>query len=171
MNIYWTYLKSVLRHKWFVFLEGRKLGVPLFFLIIHDWDKFRPGMFIAYARYFGKHPKASEGNFNYWWNLHQKRSKHHWQAWVCLMDDGGQVALRMPGRFWREMVADWKGAGRAYGNSDTASWYLKRIDTKMWLHPETRIYVEQALDISSARIAYFNIQASYEDAKALGLVK
>ncbi len=35
-----NYFKYVVRHKWFVFLAGIKLGVPIMSLIIHDWDKF-----------------------------------------------------------------------------------------------------------------------------------
>ena len=49
---YLAYLKKLLLHKWFVFLECLKMGMPLVGLI-HDWSKFLPDEFIPYARYFG----------------------------------------------------------------------------------------------------------------------
>lgn len=40
MKRYWMYFKYVLKHKWLCFLVGRKLNVPLWCLLLHDWDKF-----------------------------------------------------------------------------------------------------------------------------------
>ena len=55
--MYWKYLKAVLKHKWFVFIECRKLGIP-WLGVIHDLSKFLPSEFIPYARYFyGPYPK------------------------------------------------------------------------------------------------------------------
>ena len=54
------------------------------------------------------------------------------------------VALRMPERYAKEMLADWRGAGRAYGNPDTKAWYLKRRNNII-LHHDTRQWVEEQL--------------------------
>jgi len=51
MRAYISYLKYILRHKWFVFWEACKLGIPWLGLI-HDWHKFLPDEFFPYARYF-----------------------------------------------------------------------------------------------------------------------
>lgn len=86
MKRYWQYLKYVLRHKWFVFRAGLKLGVPTWMLILHDWDKFLPDEWFPYARTFYK-PDGSKqyiesAEFARAWMLHQHRNKHHWQYWL-----------------------------------------------------------------------------------------
>ena len=163
-----TYLKflwSLIRHKWFVFIECCKLGMP-WLGIIHDWSKFRPSEFVPYARYFyGKRTMADipgeimeifagerdfvEQAFDIAWLHHQKRNKHHWQYWLLVNDsDEPQIRpLPMPEHYRREMVADWRGAGRAYGNPDTQEWYLKNRE-KIILHPETRTLVELDLGMN-----------------------
>jgi len=52
----------------------------------------------------------------------------------------------MPEQYLREMLADWRGAGRAYGNPDTAGWYLKNRE-QIQLHPASRAWIEVMLDV------------------------
>jgi hypothetical protein len=83
------------------------------------------------------------------WNHHQKSNKHHWQYWCLTQDDDPDLALPMPDRYRREMLADWRGASRAYTGSDnTRKWYLERREkmTKR-LHPETRAWIEEQLGV------------------------
>ena len=190
MSIYLTYLRMVLRHKFFVFLEACRLGIPWLGLV-HDWTKFLPAEFVPYARWFygdcavayvcgsegfeeghtvtvyanppvqmyiksikrGKMYLKSLGEkaaFDGAWNHHQKRNKHHWQRWLLTLDsartDGKLFPVPMPDRYRREMLADWRGAGRAYGNPNTAEWYMKNRD-QMQLHPQTREWVEAELGL------------------------
>src|SRR5688572_9099157 len=89
MRRHWAYLKYVLRHKWFVFQECLKLGVPLWIAIVHDWDTFLPDEWLPYARTFYK-PDGSKQyvesiDFALAWKQHQHRNKHHWQYW-CNVD-------------------------------------------------------------------------------------
>lgn len=82
------YARYVLRHKWFVWREGRKLGLGVWQLLIHDWSKFLPSEWLPYARYFyGKPGEAGRQEFDLAWLLHQKRNPHHWQFWVLLEDN------------------------------------------------------------------------------------
>lgn len=138
------YLGALLRHKWFVFVEACKLGIP-FLGIIHDWSKFLPSEFIPYARYF--YGIGSKKKFNEAWLHHQHRNKHHWQRWMLTLDsassDGKIHALPMPDRYRREMLADWHGAGRAYG-SPTKKWYRQNKD-QIHLHRETREWIEKMI--------------------------
>jgi len=150
--MYWRYLKSVLRHKWFVFVECYKLGVPWLGLV-HDLSKFLPSEFVPYAHYFyGPYPRDDEYKpewvvdaFNYAWLHHQHRNKHHWQRWLLTMDSARGsdkiVPLTMPERFRKEMLADWRGAGRAYGNADTIGWYMKNVE-QIQLDGITRDWIE-----------------------------
>jgi len=51
------------------------------------------------------------------------------------------VPLPMPDRYRKEMLADWRGAGRAYGNQDTVGWYVKNRD-QIQLDGITRDWIE-----------------------------
>lgn len=195
MKRHWQYLKYVLRHKWYVFQECWKLGVPLWIAFFHDWDKFLPDEWFPYARTFYK-PDGSKQyvesvDFARAWMLHQHRNKHHWQYWLWIDMPSDNIAIPlpktdylvwdrgeaqrvvkrnsggvewhelqppfpadsvaggdpMPDVFRREMLADWRGAGRAItGKDETQTWYLANKD-KMKLHPETRAWIEMQLMI------------------------
>ncbi len=56
-------------------------------------------------------------------------------------------AIPMPDAFRKEMLADWRGAGRAItGKDNTNEWYRENKN-KMVLHPETRVWIEQQLKV------------------------
>lgn len=145
---HWQYLKYVLRHKWFVLLAGLSLRVPIWQLILHDWDKFLPDEWFPYARTFyapdGQKQYVESDAFTLAWNAHQKRNKHHWQYWMITWDRGETECLPMSDKHRREMLADWMGAGRALGKPDTALWYTQN-DHKIRLHPDTRAWIEEQL--------------------------
>lgn len=193
MRRHWQYLKYVLRHKWFVFLAGIELRVPLLVLFLHDWDKFLPDEWFAYARTFyaadGTKQYVPSVDFARAWMLHQHRNKHHWQWWLWVDMKSDNCAERLPqsdymvwdsgkvnrvvarnskGEKWcelqepypgdavccpdvmpdvymREMLADWRGAGRALGKSNTWEWYADNKD-KILLNPVTRAWIEAELE-------------------------
>jgi hypothetical protein len=67
---------------------------------------------------------------------------------VLYYDDGGVGAREMPEEYVKEMLADWRGAGRAIkGYDETKEWYLGRKDT-MLLNVNTRKWIEKELGIS-----------------------
>lgn len=170
MKHYWKYFKYVLKHKWHVYKAGRTFGVPILMLLWHDMDKFKWRMFKAYANYFynfknlptdrdvgranivagvvGWHPytqEQCEHDFNWTWNQHQKRNRHHWQNAVRKDDDGTEDVMEMEENDWREMCADWVGAGAAIPNAKPLKiWYA---ETDRQLHPNTRRNVERLLGI------------------------
>jgi len=143
------HLWKLLCHKWFVFVEACKLGVP-WLGFIHDASKFQLCELLPYARYFYGTSSPNERehgvDFDMAWNHHQKCNKHHWQYWVLINDrsDPQISALPMPERYILEMMADWQGAGRAYGSSDSIGWYEGTKD-KQIMHPDTRKRVEELL--------------------------
>ncbi len=150
MNRHLVYLKYVIRHKWYVFQACRELGVPLIQALLHDWSKFLPSEWSAYANTFynadgTKKPYAETEEFALAWCLHQKRNPHHWQFWLLYWDRGELEPMLMPARFVREMVADWVGAGLSItGRREAGEWYHANKD-KMKLHPMARAYAEQLL--------------------------
>lgn len=147
MKAHFTYLWCVLRHKWFVFLESRKLGVS-WLGIVHDWSKFLPSEFAPYAQHFyGNQPKKKDDSaFDIAWLHHQKRNRHHWQYWMLIQDNEEDKVLPMPGRYRSEMLADWHGAGRAYGNPNTRQWYEEHKH-EIIIHAETRAWIESQLGL------------------------
>lgn len=156
MNKHLKYLRYVLRHKFYVYQEGRKLGLGRIQLLVHDFQKFLPSEWFPYVETFYGHKldsvldkeelTAHSNSFDRAWLHHQKLGgKHHWQWWVLQEDDGAEKVLEMPDKYRREMLADWRGAGRAiHGKDETDSWYRKsRLGRK--LHPDTQAWVEQEL--------------------------
>lgn len=161
MKRHWQYLKYVLRHKWFVLQAGLSLDkpVPIWMLILHDWDKFLPDEWLPYARCFYKPDGSKQYDetpaFNMAWNAHQKRNKHHWQYWMITWDRGTTECLPIPDVYRREMLADWIGAGKAMGKPDTIRWYSDNRD-KMKLHPDTRAWMDYQMygvDTAGIRVA------------------
>ncbi|NIP85354.1 MAG: hypothetical protein GTO03_07250, partial [Planctomycetales bacterium] len=138
----------------FVFLECCKLGIP-WLGVIHDWSKLLPSEWKPYAQTFHgpwgyeNRPGWLIDKFDSAWLYHQNRNKHHWQYWLLVQDDDPDKILPMPDKYRREMLADWRGAGRAYtGKDNTKEWYLERRGK--WnkrLHPETKAWVEDRVGI------------------------
>lgn len=171
---HWKNLKYLARHKWFVFIAGRSLGVSFWRLLIHDWSKLTPSEWTPYAdSFYGNYPpwdrakiecpgysgKTKESvaeAFTRAWLHHVHFNKHHWQYWTLIDDPESRLnrfvgplsctkALMMPEKYAREMVADWFGAGRAItGKWDAKNWYEDRKEGIV-LHPETRKLVETLL--------------------------
>lgn len=160
MRKHWAHLNYVTRHKWYVFWECLKLGVPIWRALFHDWTKFLPCEWFPYAEFFNgnmmSREKAAALNYEFpvaddvelafeqAWNHHQKKNDHHWQFWVRLGDDGTTLTLPMPDNARKEMIADWRGAGKALGKPDTGAWYRANF-YKMKLHDDTRKQVELEL--------------------------
>jgi hypothetical protein len=136
---HWRYARYVWRHKVAVYRAGRRLGVGLWQLLVHDLSKLWPDEWGPYAEWFYGYDGGSwyaakkmvEEDGGYWrgdfrvdieerkfafdeaWLRHQHRNPHHWQYWVLREDSGKVKVLLMPEKYRREMLADWMGAGMA----------------------------------------------------------
>jgi hypothetical protein len=145
---YLAQLRYLLRHKWYVLVECRKLRVPLWIAILHDWDKLLPDEWFPYARAMYA-PDGTRRNditpaFIYAKMTHIRRNKHHWQYYVFVDDCGEIECLPIPDVYRREMLADWRGAAISMGKPDLLGWYTECRDT-MLFHPETRAWLEAQL--------------------------
>lgn len=154
MRKYLEYISYLVRHKWFVAIECFRL--KLYWLgIVHDWSKILPDEFFPYARHdwaserdetgYYKAGFTSDEAFDYAWLLHQKRNKHHWQWWILPEDNDRIRLLEMPEKYVKEMICDWRGAGRAQHNPTSCWKWYQHNKNKMQLHPETRKLVEKLL--------------------------
>jgi Family of unknown function (DUF5662) len=143
------YLRYLARHKWFVLVAGLRVHAPLWRLLIHDWSKFLPSEWFAYAQsFYGPQPRTEETKrrFNRAWLHHQHFNPHHWQHWVLHEDSGQTKVVEMPLPLMREMVADWAGAGRGMtGKWEVRAWYWKN-QPHIQLNPVTRYMAESLLD-------------------------
>ena len=147
------FLRSLLAHKWYVLQAGRKLGVPLWRLLVHDLSKFSPSEFGRYARWH--HGPEEQRNKWEWvaaWQHHLHRNSHHPEHYLVSwhgdpdfyqVSKVGEVVaerilvLPVPEVCVREMVADWHAASKAYtGKWDIARWLTVNLP-KMRLHTET----------------------------------
>jgi len=162
MKRHWAYFKYLMKHKWYVFVASRIVGLNLFRAIIHDWHKFLPDEWFGYIKtfyckdYIRKYNEF-DTDLEYSWNRHQKRAKHHWQYWVLIRNEGELKALRVPRKYVLEMVADWMGAGRAIkGKWDIGEWYQKYKDT-MIIHKETTKEIEKILKESLIKLKISDI--------------
>lgn len=159
------YFIYLIKHKWFVFVECCKLGIPLKG-ITHDLSKFLPSEWFPYTDYFygnypelrkmspgmkatysGKTREDVEDQFDYSWLYHQKRNKHHWQYWILIQDDGQICRIEMPLKYAKEMLADWIGTRIVItGKREVKEWYLENKH-RITLHDNTRKWIENKLGI------------------------
>lgn len=151
MKKYYDYLKYVLEHKRNVFIECWKDRLYLHALT-HDLSKFSPIEFITYAKnFYGYEEEKKYSNFDYGWLHHQRNNKHHWDYWV----NSKGIALDMPIKYIKQMICDWKGMSRKFG--DTPQLYYKNNRHKMNLSISTRCHVEYILGFIDGMCAVSNI--------------
>jgi len=149
------YLIYILEHKKNVFIECWKIGL-YWHAITHDLSKFLPSEFFPYAKKFFGGDYAYkyfevEDNFSKAWKLHYSRNKHHWNYWIEYRQNGdamycpeiAQFALPMPEKYVLQMIADWKGMSRKFG--DTAVEFYAKNLSKMILHSETKKIINKKL--------------------------
>ncbi len=145
------YFLLTCKHKFYVFIEGLRLNVSIWRLIIHDWSKFMPDELPHYGKqFFGT--KDDPGGFINCWVRHQNRHPHHWEYWIprtghnrCEPPYKDNEPIPMPMWAVKEMIADWLGAGWAYEGKrvDAENWnWFNNNYSKMRLHEITKDRIE-----------------------------
>ena len=112
------HLKTICRHKWYVFKECRACGIT-WQGIVHDLSKFGREEFSSSAKHFqgNRSPieaEKEEIGYSKAWLHHKGRNKHHWEYWTDFDDNGKVIANPIPFKYILEMICDWIGAGKAY---------------------------------------------------------
>jgi hypothetical protein len=151
----WKYLVYVIRHKWFVFWECRRVGLPIWGGLIHDWQKFTWHEWLPYALSFygpwkkDQRPEWLAEWFDSAWSHHYRSCRHHWEYWATESNGRFSNPQAMSDKDRREMLADIRGTGRAkWGRDDMLEFYAAQKD-KMVLHPHTRAWFEDQIGFSS----------------------
>lgn len=148
------YLWITIKHKYFVFIAGIKLGCPVWRLIKHDISKFSFKELPHYGRqFFGD--KSQPGKFIKAWIHHQNHNKHHWEYWIprtghnrCEPPYPDNEPVLMSEDIVLEMIADWIGASRAYEKKwpklETWNWYNNNFH-KIRVHPKTKFLIDNII--------------------------
>lgn len=142
-----TYFRYLIWHKALVYKHGRKLGVPIFQLLIHDWSKFTPTEFVPYMNKFIRH-LSDDGSVRAYHKAflhHVHRNPHHWEHWVVPSKYDGNVAVEMPEKYVLEMIADWNAMAEIY-DMGQSEWYINHYEDVI-LHSATRKRVDDLLDV------------------------
>ena len=111
-------------------------------LWLHDLSKFSAIEAIPYALHDFGSPNFSD-EMKYAWCHHKAINKHHPEHWLNPMRNGELKPLPMDNIFIVEMIADWIGAGKCYGDPFEV-WVPKNIDTFKF-HSETEQKVKTIL--------------------------
>lgn len=144
MSKYWKYFIYVIEHKKNVFIECMKEGLYIH-AFTHDLSKFNPIEFKPYANYY--YGNGDKPTFDYAWLHHQRKNKHHWDYWV----KGSGKAIPMPDKYIKQMICDWNGMSRKFG--DTAQeYYISNIED-INVHIDTRIKIELMLGLIDNELA------------------
>lgn len=144
------YFKLICKHKYYVFIFGLKLKVPLLQLLIHDISKFGPSEYKHYQRWFFVDKNDPDG-FAAAWLHHKNHNPHHWEYWLqrTKRKESGQTLtlepLPMPEKYIRELVADWIAAGKAYKNALPLQEWLNKEWKELFLHEKTKGILRKVL--------------------------
>lgn len=137
---YWSYLKVVLKHKWYVFLACKDIGIT-WRGIVHDLSKFTPMEFKSYCEHF---INDCRNDIFYGWFHHKGHNTHHWNYWTDFKN-GETIAVKMPKKDVLELICDFVGAGKAYtddwNESEPYNFWIRVRDT-ICIEPYTKAFIE-----------------------------
>ena len=145
---FFGHLGVVTRHRWRVFVNCVKCGIP-WRGFVHDLSKFSPTEFFESVKYFqgNRSPigasRRAVGKSNAW--LHHKgRNKHHIEYW---QDDECPEHPLMPFKYAVECVCDKLAATRVYAGKDYSPdlplMHWERYGCRVDGNPLTLKFVEQ----------------------------
>ncbi len=147
------HLKTILKHKFWVFYYCCKAGIP-FQGFIHDFSKFSPIEFFESVKYYtGTHSPIDEckkvNGVSYAWLHHKGRNKHHYEYWQDNFDKGGNP-IKMPYKYLIEEICDFLGAGRAYNGKSFSyekeyTWWINKIKNPIAMHPQDKDFINTIL--------------------------
>ena len=152
------YTERLRQHIAYVREAGQRIGVEPALLDVHDFSKWGPEEFPAYAKYFCSKQDVSpvdaefvSGAFARAWLHHIHHNPHHWQHWIFPDNfspensDVEKGVVEMPARYAKEMISDWMGASRIYtGSWDITDW-LRANMGKIRVHSRTAKYLRDVL--------------------------
>lgn len=149
----WKYLKTILKHKWYVMLECFRVG--LFWQgLTHDLSKFSRAEFTYAAAYYNKEPASPkekaeiDEKYDSAWLNHFHKNPHH-LSYRTYLSNGEIRWLRIPEKYVLELCCDFIGAGKVYNKWEWKQTepleYRKHSIDKTYVHPDTQKDIEVLL--------------------------
>jgi len=142
MNKYIQSAKYLALHKYYVLIEGLKIGR---FLILHDMSKFGIRSFVAHAKHWDFRAETCKEYIEYLQvrTHHEYSSKHHLQYWAD---------KEVPAKYLKEILVDWIAVQRALGKKmrkgdryyHTRLWWEETGHT-ISMHPNTRTKIKNII--------------------------
>ena len=149
------HLKTILIHKYWVFVYCYKFGIP-WQGIIHDLSKFSWIEFSESVKYYQGGKKSpipfikKENGYSKAWQHHKGRNPHHYEYWTDNYSKG-TTFIKIPFKYVLEMTADWLSAGRTYNEKNFTiqneiDWW-NNWSEKSAIHPDTVILIDKIFHI------------------------
>jgi hypothetical protein len=113
--------------------------------IFHDFDKFLPSTFFAYANLIYGEKGKNHDYFKSMQDKHHVNSKHHWHYWVLDDMDGAYIPQDIPMPYILTMIIDMKAMAIRFGGS-AQKYYIEHYH-EFILTRKTRIYLEFFLEL------------------------
>ncbi|MDE6442192.1 MAG: catalase [Clostridia bacterium] len=135
---------TVTRHRRVVRKHCFKAGL-IWQGLTHDLSKYSPSEFWSGARYYqgNRSPQAREREvlgYSAAWLHHKGRNKHHFEYWTDFAD-GRKVYVKMPAKYFAEMICDRIGASKIYMkdkyNDSLPLQYFENRTDKDSMNPQT----------------------------------
>ena len=155
-NNAWNHFRTITHHRLLVMKGCFQVGLYRQGLL-HDLSKYTWTEFKTGVRYYqgDRSPKAAEKEIRGYspaWLHHKGRNKHHFEYWtdVSTREDNWRiVGVKMPVRYFVEMVMDRIAAsrtyqGRAYTDGDPYAYFSRSKDV-LTMHPETKRELDKVL--------------------------
>ena len=157
MKRFFGHLKTVIVHKYTVFVHSLKLGIP-FRGFMHDFSKFSPTEFLPGVKYYNngkKSPNEAErinNGYSRAWMHHKGKNKHHFEYWTAYSPIERRVMpVKMEYVYVLEMFCDRVAAskvyqGKNYTDRHPLEYFLRGKD-KRFIHPVTSDEIEKMLTL------------------------
>lgn len=114
-------------------------------LLLHDLSKFSATEALPYATHdFSNSHSKGTPEFQYAWCHHKAVNPHHPEHWYNPTRSGKLNVLPMQDIYIVEMLADWIGAGRTWGN-ELETWLPDNLHTFVF-HEETMEKLKMILE-------------------------
>ena len=136
---------TITRHRLLVCRYCFKAGL-IWQGLTHDLSKYSPSEFFAGARFYqgNMSPQVKERlvlGYSAAWLHHKGRNKHHFEYWRDVDKTGANAPVKMPAKYFGEMICDRVAAsriylGKNYTNRSALEYFERRTDVG-YMHPET----------------------------------
>lgn len=136
---------TITRHRLLVCRYCFKAGL-IWQGLTHDLSKYSPSEFFAGARFYqgNMSPQVKERlvlGYSAAWLHHKGRNRHHFEYWRDVDKTGANAPVKMPAKYFGEMICDRVAAsriylGKNYTNRSALEYFQRRTDVG-YMHPET----------------------------------